>query len=271
MRQHVDVEALNLRSEPRVSATNRVGLLHLAQPVDVVDSSNGEWLRVKARIGAAEREGFVKAEIAAQPATGFVAKASLRMPGSDGREALVAAAIAQWLRFEQGQGREHVEPFFRHIGEMWRAIGQSLDGRDRDVPWSAAAISFMVRNAAAQVPLYKAFRFAAAHSKYIHQAIVRRAAGDTTVPFWGHRLHEERPQIGDIVGKWRETPRDFDDAAVSDAFKSHTDIIASVSPDFVLAIGGNVSDSVGITRYAKTPSGHLDSQGGVIVLMVNRT
>nr|WP_281357727.1 DUF2272 domain-containing protein [Aromatoleum diolicum] len=154
---------------------------------------------------------------------------------------------------------------------MWRAIGLDLDGKDRDTPWSAAAISFMVRNAAERFPKYAKFKFAASHSRYMHASIVKRNAGDMDVPFWGFRLHEKRPEIGDIVGRWRETPRDFDDAETSDSFKSHTDIIVSVDSDSVLAIGGNVRQSVSISRYDKTGAGFLAATNGVFMHMVNRT
>ena len=56
---------------------------------------------------------------------------------------------------------------------------------------------------------------------------------------------------------------------MEDAFKSHTDIVISVRPDEVLAIGGNVSNSVNVTRYAKVPSGHLSDGKGVFAHLVN--
>lgn len=270
MAHFVDVEALNLRSGPEVNASNRIGLLHLGQSVDIIDGGTDKWHKVRVSLGGEDVEGFVAKDISAQPVTGFVSHPSLREPVSDAREALVAAAVGQWLRFEKGQGKENVDPFFKFVGEMWKAIGIKLDGKDVDVPWSAAAISFMVRNAAATFPSYGKFKFAAAHSKYMHDSIVKRSKGDTSVPFWGFRLHEALPQIGDIVGRWREVPRTFQDAVVSDSFKSHTDIIVSVSPDFVLAIGGNISNSASISRYPKNPSGHLSEAQGAIILMVNQ-
>ncbi len=102
-------------------------------------------------------------------------------------------------------------------------------------------------------------------------SIVKRKNEDNKAPFWGFRLHEVRPEIGDIVCKWRETPRDFEDAEASDSFKSHSDIVVSVQPDFVLAIGGNVGNSVNITRYKKTGAGFLAPQDAVFIHMVNRT
>jgi hypothetical protein len=259
----VDVEALNLRSSPVVSPSTRIGILHLGQRIEEQgpDDETG-WVKIKAEISGASVEGVVKAEIDGKP--------SLRDPVLAARETLVAEAIKEWLRFEKGQGIEHHDPFFKFVGEMWQAIGLDLDGKDRDIPWSAAAISFMVRHAGQDFPKYMNFKFHQSHSKYLHDSIVKRRNGDTNTPFWGFRLHEKRPEIGDIVGKWRETPRDFDDAEMSDAFKSHTDIIVSVSPDFVLAIGGNVDQSVSITHYEKTASGFLAAKDAVFMHMVNQ-
>ena len=166
-------------------------------------------------------------------------------------------------------GKETVEPYFRFIGEMWQAIGQPLDGRDTDVPWSAAAISFIVRQAGTGHAGYMDFRFAASHARYMHDSIAKRDANQPA-PFWGFRLEERPPQIGDIIGRWRETPRTFDDARHSDSFKSHSDIIVSVGAAEVLAIGGNIANSVSVSRYPKEPSGHLSDSDGAFMLMVNR-
>ena len=258
MLMYVDAEALNFRSKPEVSPGTRRGVLHLCQPVEVLgDAGSPGWARLKAKIDGAEQEGFVSARF-------------LRAPVTDAREALIAEAIREWLRFEKGLGREMEDPFAGFVGDMWQAIGFDLDGRDRDVPWSAAAISFMVRNAGKDFAKYRGFRFAAAHARYVHDSIVKRETGDEAAPFWGFRLHERRPELGDMVCRWRETPRDFDDARASDSFKSHCDIIVRISPDEVFAIGGNVGHSVSITRYDKTASGFLADSNGVFAHLVNR-
>lgn len=260
----VDLEALNFRSEPTITPATRIGILHLGQRVEEQGPSGQVgWVRVKALLEGIPKEGVVKSEING--------KLSLREPVSQSREALVAEAIKEWLRFERGLGLEHHDPFYKFVGEMWQAIGLGLDGKDRDTPWSAAAISFMVRNAAKEIPKYGSFKFAPSHSKFMHASIMKRKSNDASAPFWGFRLHEKRPEIGDIVGKWRETPRDFEDAETSDSFKSHSDIIVSVTPDFVLAIGGNVGQSMNITRYEKTGAGFLAAHGGVFIHLVNQT
>jgi hypothetical protein len=262
-RRHVNVKALNLRSTPSAfSAANVLRTLFLGQPVELIGDQQSGWWPVQLPDGS--ERGFVKALIDDSDGIGTP---SLRMPAEAAREALVTEAVRQWERFKFGQGKETVDPFFKIVGEMWAAINLPHDGRD-DIPWSAAAISFMVRKAAAGHAGYGQFKFAASHSKYVHDAI--RKAGQAGAPFHGFRLFEHKPQVGDLVARSREGAISFEQAAASDAFKSHTDIIVAVHADAVLAIGGNVSDSVSVARYAKTDSGHLSDAGGTFALLVNK-
>jgi hypothetical protein len=156
---------------------------------------------------------------------------------------------------------------------MWKAIGMNLDGRDRDMPWSAAAISFMVRNAgkALATSEYPNFRFAAAHARYVNDSIKKRKANDQQTPFWGFDLHEKRPRLGDIVCKSRAGNNiDFEHAARHNSFKSHCDIIVRIKDETVVAIGGNVGQSIKRTEYDLTPDGFLDDTKNVYAVLVNR-
>jgi hypothetical protein len=139
-----------------------------------------------------------------------------------------------------------------------------LDGKDKDVPWSAAFISFVVRNAG-----YQGFRFAAAHSRYIHDAIVKRQQGVAEAPFWGFRLSEHRPTLGDLVCQWRIDRRTFDDAAERDDFRSHCDVVVELKDTFVRAIGGNVRNSVAMKTYSLNLNGFLKNTGKVIAILRN--
>ena len=259
MRKYVDVSSLNFRSEPKVTSSNRIGVLHLGQSVEVQGDADGNFVNVSAEIGGVEMDGFVSDKF-------------LRNPVSDEREALIHHAITEWKRFKFGLGKEHQDPYFKFVGEMWNAISLDLDGTDRDVPWSAAGISFMVRNAGKALPSskYSSFRFAAAHSRYVHDSIVRRNDNDDTSPFWGFDLHEHRPQLGDIVCRWRKNKIDFDFASRHDGFFSHCDIIVRIKTDSVIAMGANVSHSVKSTEYDKTPAGFLDDSKRVYALLANR-
>jgi len=258
---YVDVEALNFRSSPNSTSDNKIGSLFLTQKVNVLSDAADGWVRVEATLSGASKEGFV-------------AKRFLRLPVTPHREALIASVNQQFMRFDRGLGKENTDPFFKFVGEMWKAIGvENLDGTDRDVPWSAATISFMVRNAD---NAYRKFQFAASHSKYVHQAIQARLNSDKTVPFWGFRLNEMRPQIGDIVA--RDNPDfapvvTFDVAARLDSYRSHSDIVVAIDSanQRLLAIGGNVSDSVGISVYDLAPGDFLADTKHTFALLRNRT
>ncbi|HXV24195.1 MAG TPA: DUF2272 domain-containing protein [Alphaproteobacteria bacterium] len=255
---YVDVEALNLRSTAQVAPGNRIAILHLCQEVETLsDADQNGWVKVRVDVEGTAHEGFVSGRF-------------LREPVAEAREALVAQAIREWLRFEKGLGREAVDPFFKYVGEMWQAIGLRLDGKHTDIPWSAAAISFMVRNAGEKFTKYKNFRFSGQHSMYIFDSIGRQINEDNSAPFWGFQLFEAQPQLGDIVCKWRITPQTFETAAVSDDYKSHCDVIVRIGPDDLQAIGGNIGDSVGLTTYKKTPSGFVERADHAFALLVNK-
>jgi hypothetical protein len=266
MLKFVNVESLNLRSAPAVDTNTLIGPLFLGHAVRTtgsIDPANG-FVPVDVQFEGGQQSGFVSAK-------------HLREPVSDSREALIAAAVHQWLRFERGQGLEHENPFFKFVGEMWQAIDIDLDGRDRGVPWSAAAISFVVRQAAEKHSAYGRFKFADGHARYIHDSIKKREAGDTDTPFWGFRIGERKPQIGDLVCKNRGDGITFDIARRTDQFKSHCDIVVAIdsSKNQLLALGGNVSQSFETTVYRLAPGDFLaaltPSGSTVFALLANRT
>lgn len=253
--------ALNLRSSPKILEDNIIGSLFLSQPVNVTGGADDQFVACEAWVDEKSVSGFVSSKY-------------LRPETTPNREALLAQVYHEYTRFQRGMGREHVHPFSSFVGEMWTALGSSnLDGTDRDVPWSAAAISFMVRNAG---PAYSGFKFAAAHSKFTHHAIKARELGNLNVPFWGYRLFERRPHIGDIIVRDNPTSGpavDFDIARQISDYRSHSDIIVHIdsAAQKVIAIGGNVSDSVSIAFYDLEPSDFISSKKNAFALLVNRT
>jgi hypothetical protein len=251
--KHVQSDELNLRREPQVSAGNIIAVLSKGQRVTTLAPVNPDgWFRVSVDRGGTPAEGFVSGRL-------------LRDPVSDAKERLLANGVAEWLRFDRGRGQEHVAPFHRFVGEMWAAIGLDLDGRDRDQPWSAAFISWIVRRAGDE---YGRFRFAAAHSRYIHDSITKREAGLAS-PFWGFRLNEHKVGLGDLVCQWREDRRTFDDARTEDAFFSHCDVVVEVAGGSVRALGGNNSHSVGFKTYGTNADGFLRSENNVFAVLRN--
>lgn len=251
MKKRIEPPALNLRAGPS-RAARIIDVMPVAHEVKVLDQT-GPWARVETELDGAVVEGFA-------------AGSRLRDPGPASVDRLVREAGRELRRFRFGDGREDLPPFAGFIGEMWRAIGLDLDGTNRDIPWSAAFISFVVRNAR-----YRRFRFSPSHSKYIHDGIVKRTAGDERAPFWAHRLTERRPQLGDLTCQWRVTPVDFDMASREDAFKSHCDIVVQVKQATIRVIGGNVGDSVKLKTFPLDANGFLKRKNRLFALLSNRT
>lgn len=264
MSHFVNVESLNFRDAPEIDEQTLKGPLFLGHPVKITGAVNpAGFVPVDTNFGGANQSGFVSARF-------------LRKAIGAGRESLVAAAVEQWLRFDRGQGLEHTTPYFRFVGEMWEAINLDLDGRDRDVPWSAAAISFIVRQAAKKQSAYGKFKFSDGHARYIHDSITKREAGDQNTPFWGFRITERKPQIGDLICKNRGDGITYDIARRTDQFRSHCDVVVAIdSPNNrLLALGGNVSQSFETTEYRLAPGDFLaaltPSGSTVFALLVNR-
>lgn len=284
MQKFVNVQTLNFRGVPSTELNAPLGQLSLGQAVtDLADGPPG-WHHITAQIGASDVTGFcvdgladtrIKWTDKNQP--------TLRDPAPPEREVLVAAAVEQWLLFEKGDGKENVEPFSSFIGKMWKAFDKNLTGKDQGVPWSAAAISLMVRNAAKTVESYKKFPESIGHSRYMWDSIRKAASGDLAASFWGVTLDNAKPQVGDIIGSWRDTPFSFDrflQATKNPETPCHSDIVVAVGPDLVLAIGGNIKNTVYATGYQVgsngflTPNKRINAKekvvGEAIVLMSNR-
>lgn len=261
MQKLVNVEAINLRTEARVAPETLVRTLFLGQAVDDLEDGPEGWHHVRAAVDGKVSEGFIKATL---PITKFAwqpqEQPTLRDPATPAREALAAAAVEQWLRFDRGAGIETREPYSGFIGEMWKAFGKPHTGTTTGQPWSAVAISLMVRTAAKQFDGYKAFRQSIGHAAYMWDAIKKSASGDLAAPFWGVRLGQAKPHIGDIVGSWREKPATYDDylnASKNPEMPSHCDIVVAVGPEVAWAIGGNVRNSVFATGYQLSSDGSL--------------
>jgi hypothetical protein len=238
-------DGLNFRSSPTTAnSSNIIGSLTLAQTVELVsgDPNTDRFLRVKAAIDGTTVEGFASA-------------AFLRPLVSDRKEALISAAAKEWLRFDRGNKIENENPQFKIVGEYWQAINLNLDGMNRGTPWSAAYISFVALTAG-----YNNFKFAPAHATYVYDAVKKRKANDINAPFWGFNVDEHKPQIGDLVCRWRgNNPISSMDSLPEDGFDSHCDIVFEVRDGAARALGGNVRDSVRITDYLLDSNGFLKS------------
>ncbi len=226
-------------------------------------------------LGAAEASGWQKVRFAG--VEGYCFGTYLRKPTRPEIEALLRAGIDEWLRFGKGAGSEKSDPYCGYVREMWAAIGEPYDGRStysngEDVPWSAAFISWVVRRGG---EAYANFRFSSGHSVFVNNAIKARITGRTDKPFWGYRITEEKPALGDIIQRNRGgNTFSFSYAENHAQYASHSDIVVEVKEDVVRVLGGNVSNTVGfgthLQEYHLTLDGHLKDGQGIIALLKNR-
>ncbi len=265
MHMHVDASGLNLRES--APDGDVVAVLRCGHPVTVTGEAGVGWVRLTCADPGDPSKTL----------TGVVAARFLRPAIISAREALVAAALAEWRRFDYGKGHEADQPYSSHVGEMWAAVGfPTFDGTDRAYPWSAAAISWIVRQAARQAPALDAFDYAIGHWRYIKDAIAKREAG-LAAPYWARRLDEAPARIGDMVVLARAGASshhavdkvDTYDAArdAKGSFPSHCDLIVGVSGGKAHAIGGNVKNSMSLTSFPLDAEGRLKAKGRVFMLL----
>ncbi len=249
----VKSETLNLRKKPEIKDGNIIASLPLAQTVEVVSSNPSDrFWKVKTVVNGSSLQGFASA-------------AFLRQPVSKAKEALITAAVTEWLRFDRGNKLEFEDPYYKYVGEYWAKINLKLDGQDRDQPWSAAFISFAARTAG-----YTDFKFAPAHSTYVHDAVDKRKANVTTAPFWGFEVSEHKPQLGDLVCRSRDGGQIASMASLpKGGFKSHCDIVVEIRDSEVRTLGGNVDQSVSITPYLLDSRGFLKKANDVYGVLRN--
>ncbi|MDD2056844.1 DUF2272 domain-containing protein [Pseudomonas sp. GD03860] len=261
-----------LDGSDRLVTTEGLRLRQTPNGIIVRDLTLGERV---VDLGASTEAGWRKVGIGAEQ--GVVFGKYLRAPVRPEVEALLRAALDEWLRFEKGQADERTDPYYKYVREMWAAIGEPYDGRSRyangtEVPWSAAFISWVVRKAG---PAYANFAFASSHSVFVNNAIKARLTNRLDKPFWGYRINEQKPEIGDIIQRNRESGTfTYSYAENHSQYISHSDIVVEVTPDVARVLGGNVSDTVTMSsdlqEYQLDANGFLEPGQRIIALLKNR-
>jgi hypothetical protein len=248
-------DGLNLRASPSTSG-ELLGTMPFATVCELVEDTGTRWKKVSARLDGAD-------------VVGFASDLYLTEPRSDAIIRLIQSAMHYWTLFDRGEGREDVQPFKNEVLKMWDDLGGGRPPNNntshRKWPWSAAGMSAFIRRAGG----YTGFRFSAGHSTYIHDSIVKMRA-NRAAPFWGFRIDEKKPEVGDLIAQWREERRDYDFAAANDEFSSHTDLVCQIVNGTVRTIGANVpTDTVGVKVYRLTDDGFLVGDRKEIAIMKN--
>jgi len=155
-------------------------------------------------------------------------------------------------------GMTETDPSVRHLlVDYWRTVtgGTHPDvafgsGWETSVPWSAAFVSYVVDKAAPGT-----LTPAQGHWTYTKAAL-------NASPGEYHALRPETTIVreGDIVVKNRSGgTMTFDDLSRVGFAPTHGDIVVDVFPDFAVAIGGNVSNSVRESHLPLTDGKALDA------------
>lgn len=167
--------------------------------------------------------------------------------------------------------KEEEDGWYQRIGQYWLQGTNTpgIDGRMHKQYWSAAFISWVMKTSGAG----DRFRYSTLHSIYIDQAIRDHMQNRTDAGFWGWRLNEIKPKVGDLICWTRESGVTFDDQH-SGHYGGHCDIVVQVFSDRISVIGGNVGNSVTRRPLAINPSGFLKPVSSphetTIAIMENR-
>jgi len=188
--------------------------------------------------------------------------------------ALVAAARHEWKRWNEPRHYTERNPQAREILLNYWKIGPNWDVTDAQLddpawqdnhPWSAAFISYVARMAGADTQ----FKYSAKHAVYIKWSIENRLR-NRDVAFKGYRLHEVKPEPGDLLGKERSgSGANYDTIQRPDFFpNTHCDVVTKVEAGHLLSIGGNVGDSVTETRVSLDNRGYVNQSAYFVVIKV---
>lgn len=161
--------------------------------------------------------------------------------------------------------REQEPALAAQIAKYWTGIGK-FPGTS--TPWSAVFISWCMREAGASP---NEFRFAAAHSRFVHEAI--RNADNRTGVFEGRDPALYAPKVGDIIQNNRGRHKfTFAFARANKSYESHSAIVIEVGVDrtgpYLRTIGGNESDSVGMKEARLTSRGQLKNADALYISVI---
>jgi hypothetical protein len=107
---------------------------------------------------------------------------------------------------------------------------------------------------------------------------VQNRITNTDGDFFGYRINEVKPEVGDLICQWRETKTTYEIAEMRSSFPSHTDIVIAVRPHAIITLGGNVANAAskgdGVAVETKSfdlyANGYLPSARRVFAIMKNR-
>ena len=175
---------------------------------------------------------------------------------ADFRSELVAAALAEQARAAR---RKETDPAMKPVlRDYWMVgTGRSSTAADAEIrnrtAWSAAFISFVVRQALQRSGSPARFDFSASHSVYAGATIRNQLNAVAPPSFVGLPPDGDgavEPEVGDVIGVTRVAHiDDYADALLAarqgKTYFSHFDVVVENDGRAVRTVGGNVADTVG--------------------------
>ena len=131
--------------------------------------------------------------------------------------------------------QEHYKSASWMVYRYW-SVGcgiRTRNGQDREIPWSAAFISYVARMAGCG----EDFPYHQSHSVYLNKF------KDGNEFFNLVEINTQEFKIGDLVA-YHRVNWDLTFKNMPNRFNSHCDIITKITPNYIEVIGGNVSHSV---------------------------
>ena len=194
--------------------------------------------------------------------------------GLSARQRMIKIAEQEWEFFDRqvvrldqtGESIPHVgkweddgEPWSSRVGLYWSVTGKyDLDGFDCKEPWSAAFISWIMRQSGLSSSQFPA---SDAHWHYIQHFVNRPpSSGSVYVP---HKITEYAPRPGDLICATRGSHGFIPvyDASPASVLSSHTklhcDLVTGRKGNILAAVGGNVRNSVSKSLFTLTSQGRL--------------
>ncbi len=225
----IDSSIANLRATPNTAQAPIVGL-PVGHPVEAVEGPQGSWQKCQTRLDSHVLEGFIHVSL-------------LRREINPEVDKLVELAGAEYRRFNFGTRHESHPDSRARIKDYWLSFSRTAQDAEK-VAWSAAFISFVVKNAG----LSKSFAFAESHTTYLSDSKRARLAKDSSRAYWAVRLQERKLTVGDLVGAYR-TGKDCGSSvktydSLPGDFCSHCDLVVAIRDGVAITIGGNVSNTV---------------------------
>jgi hypothetical protein len=176
------------------------------------------------------------------------------------RSRIADTARKELTRWDGGRRKESAPELEGTLRAYWltvRSRDAANDAIARGLPWSAAFVSWVIREAGAG----DAFSYSGLHTAYVAAAKRSRLRNDAA-KFWAYDITEAKPEVGDIVCRNREqngvcsgtTYANVDDGQER---ATHCDIVVAIDSRRVTCIGGNLSDSVREAHYALGADGFL--------------